>query len=262
MERPLLIDKPLGVTPLKALELLRRQAFMPSSVKLAYAGRLDPMATGLIPVLQGEQLQHQEDYWHLPKRYEATVLIGIKTDSYDLLGIPTRMHMPTQNPERVTAVVRGLVGKIYLAVPVYSSYRHEGKPLFAWAKDDVDGPPVVPVKRMAISQIDVRSTSVISGASLRDMVHERVALVEGDFRQMETISAWDALISGEDEWTTVSLDIHCGGGTYVRSLAHEIGRRLGGGAMLLDLRRTQVGPWRISDPTVVPLSSPQSVSSE
>jgi tRNA pseudouridine55 synthase len=56
----------------------------------------------------------------------------------------------------------------------------------------------------------------------------------------------------------VSLGIRCGGGTYVRSLAHEIGRRLGGAAMVLDLRRTHVGPWGVADPTVVRLSSPQS----
>jgi hypothetical protein len=128
MDLPLLIDKPLGATPLKALELLRRAISIPESVKLAYAGRLDPMASGLIPVLRGEQLQHQEDYWHLSKRYESTVLIGIRTDSHDVLGMPERFPMETPNAERITAVVRGLVGKVYLPVPVFSSHRHEGKP--------------------------------------------------------------------------------------------------------------------------------------
>ena len=266
MDTPILIDKPLGVTPLKALELLRREFEIPATVKLAYAGRLDPMATGLMPVLLGNQLQRQEEYWYLPKRYEATVLIGIRTDSYDLLGMPERMDMEAPKPERITAVVRGLVGKIYLAVPVYSSYRHEGKPLFAWAKEEADGPPVVPVRRMSVAQIDVRATGAIDAAALRDIVRERIPLVEGDFRQAEILDAWNRVLETEGEWTTVSLDIHCGSGTYVRSLAHELGRRIGGGlsaqagAMLLDLRRTQVGPWRVSDPTVVRLSLPQSVS--
>lgn len=260
MELPILIDKPLGVTPLKALELLRRESAIPATVKLAYAGRLDPMATGLLPVLQGEQLQRQEEYWYLPKRYEATVLIGIRTDSYDLLGIPERLDMPTPKPERITAVVRGLVGKIYLAVPVYSSYRHEGKPLFAWAKEEADGPPVVPVRRMSVSQIDIMAMGIIDTSAVRDIVRRRIPLVEGDFRQAETIGAWNRVLETGGEWTTVNLDIHCASGTYVRSLAHELGRRLGGGAMLLNLRRTQVGPWRVSDPTVVRLSLPQSVS--
>lgn len=260
MQPPILIDKPLGVTPLKALELLRREAAIPATVKLAYAGRLDPMATGLLPVLQGDQLQRQEDYWYLPKRYEATVLVGIRTDSYDLLGMPERLEMPVPKPERITAVVQGLVGKIYLAVPVYSSYRHEGKPLFAWAKEETDGPPVVPVRRMSVAQIDVHAMGTIDTEAMRRIVAERIALVEGDFRQAETIGAWNRILGREGEWTTVSLDIHCGSGTYVRSLAHELGRRLGGrpageaGAMLLSLRRTQVGPWWVSDPTVVRFS--------
>lgn len=260
MDRPLLIDKPLGVTPLKALELLRIQESIPANVKLAYAGRLDPMATGLMLVLHGEQLQRQEDYWYLPKRYSATVLVGIRTDSYDILGMPQRLDMETPHPERITAVVRGLVGKVYLAVPVYSSFRHEGKPLFAWAKEAEDGPPVVPVRRMSVAQIDVSATDTLQAAKLRDIIRERIPLVEGDFRQQETIDAWQKTLEADGEWMTVSLDIHCGSGTYVRSLAHEIGRRLGGGAVLLDLRRTQVGPWRVVDPTVVRLSSRQSAS--
>ena len=218
------------------------------------------MASGLLPVLYGDQLQRQEEYWHLPKRYEATVLIGIRTDSYDLLGIPEHLDMAIPQPERITAVVRGLVGKIYLGVPVFSSYRHEGKPLFAWAKEEADGPPVVPVRRMSVAQIDVSATDTINASELLDIVRERIPLVEGDFRQPETIEAWSRVLETENEWTTVSLDIQCGSGTYVRSLAHELGRRLGGGAMLLNLRRTQVGPWRVSDPTVVRLSLPQSVS--
>ena len=267
MQPPILIDKPLGMTPLKALELLRREHAIPATVKLAYAGRLDPMATGLLPVLQGEQLQRQEEYWYLPKRYEATVLVGIRTDSYDLLGIPERLEMPVPTPERITAVVRGLVGKTYLAVPMYSSYRHEGKPLFAWAKEETDGPPVVPVRRMSVAQIDIVSMGTIDASVLRDIVRKRIPLVEGDFRQSETIDAWNRVLKTGGEWATVDLDIHCGSGTYVRSLAHELGRRLGAGlpaeqagAMLLGLRRTHVGPWRVSDPMVVPLSSPQSAS--
>jgi tRNA pseudouridine55 synthase len=260
MERPLLIDKPLGATPLGALELLRKHDSIPASVKLAYAGRLDPMASGLMLVLHGDQLQRQEEYWYLPKRYSATVLIGVRTDSYDILGMPQRVNMVAPHPERITAVVQGLVGKIYLAVPVYSSYRHEGKPLFAWAKEESDGPPVVPVRRMSVAQIDVRATDTIDASAVREIIRARIPLVDGDFRQDETIAAWHQMLAEGGEWVTVDLDIHCGSGTYVRSLAHELGRRLGGGAVLLDLRRTQVGPWRISDPTVVHFSSPQSAS--
>jgi tRNA U55 pseudouridine synthase TruB len=81
--------------------------------------------------------------------------------------------------------------------------------------------------------------------------------VQGAFRQDDILNAWQCVLKKPGQWTTVQLDIQCGSGTYVRSLVHELGRRLACGAMLLDLRRTQVGEWNVSDPTVVRLSWPR-----
>lgn len=243
--QPILVDKPLGATPLQALELLRIAAKLPARMKLSYAGRLDPMATGLLPVLHGGLLQHQEDFWYLPKRYLATMLIGLHTDSFDILGIPERLIGDAPDHERITTAVRGLVGKTFLSVPVFSSYRFR------------ENLAEIPVRCMAVSQIDVLGMDAIDHESLNALACQRIELVHGAFRQTETLDAWQRVLKKPGQWDTIQLDIHCGSGTYIRSLAHELGRRLGCGAMVLDLRRTHVGAWNVADSTVTKLSWPQ-----
>lgn len=240
--QPILVDKPLGATPLQALALLRVAQQLPARMKLAYAGRLDPMATGLLPVLHGDLLQHQEDFWYLSKRYSATVLIGIHTDSFDMLGMPERLAGDAPDAERITTAIRGLVGKTFLSVPVFSSYRF---------RENLDE---IPVRCMAVSQIDVHGMDVLDHEALNALVCQRISLVQGAFRQTETLDAWQRVLKKPGQWPTVALDIHCASGTYIRSLAHELGRRLGSGAMLLNLRRTHVGAWNVADPTVVRLA--------
>lgn len=257
MDRPILIDKPLGATPLQALMLLRRVRGIPAAEKLAYAGRLDPLATGLLAVLHGAQLTHQEDYWYLPKQYEAEVLFGVSTDSYDLMGMPVCAPFVDHAPDRISAVIRGLVGKIDLSVPMFSSQRYQGVPLFSLARSLPDRPVMVPVRRMVISQIDIQNMFRVSSRDVLATVAERIGLVQGDFRQHDIIPAWKSVMPNDGECIGVRIDIHCGSGTYIRSLAHEIGRRLGNGAVLSNLRRTRIGPWRVTDPEVTALSWPQ-----
>src|SRR4030042_4443536 len=123
MADPYLVDKPLGATPLESLALVRRARPEAAGAKLSYAGRLDPMATGLLVVLHGPLLMHQERFWELPKAYEATVMLGMVTDSYDLLGIPTPViaRDGTRTPERMLSTIARMVGKRALPVPPYSS---------------------------------------------------------------------------------------------------------------------------------------------
>jgi tRNA pseudouridine55 synthase len=233
------------------LEAFRAERGLEPAVKLAYAGRLDPLASGLLPVLYGPMLAVQEEYWYLPKEYRVVAVLGMMTDSHDALGIPALSGHAAPQVQRVTAVVRGLVGKIDLSVPVYSSHRVDGKPLFSWVRETGDAPPAVPVRRMVISQADVGGVGECGGGELVADVLSRVSRVRGDFRQDAIRAAWEALAVSAATFTTLTMDIHCGSGTYIRSVVHELGRRLGCGAFVLSLRRTRVGPWRIDDPDVV-----------
>jgi tRNA pseudouridine55 synthase len=157
----------------------------------------------------------------------------------------------------MTAVVRGLVGKLDLSVPVFSSRRVGGKPLFAWVRSESGIPPEVPVRRMSVSQIDMAGIGEIGRSALIALAIERVGLVTGDFRQSLITEAWRSLPAEGPALVSMRLTIQCGSGTYIRSVIHEIGRRLRCGAVVAELRRIRVGPWQVTDPEVIRFAWPR-----
>lgn len=253
MEEPYCIDKPPGATPLEALGLLRAARPGIGTAKLAYAGRLDPMATGLLVVLHGALLARQEQFWVLPKEYETRVVLGLTTDSHDLLGLCGAPGMRMPPHDVMLASAAGMVGKHLLPVPVFSSARVMGKPLFALAKQHAL-PVGVPVRRMTVSEAEVLDIGTVSADELRAAAAARIPQVHGDFRQEAILNRWEQVLAGGGEWPAIRLRITCSGGTYVRSLGHELGRRTGAGAFVLDLRRTRVGQWRVDGPGVIRLA--------
>ncbi|MEX2029185.1 MAG: hypothetical protein WD963_01745, partial [Candidatus Paceibacterota bacterium] len=86
MKNILLLNKKEGETPLQALDNFRRKNIRYKDAKMTYAGRLDPMARGLLLVLSGEEVKKKEKYLALPKEYEFDILFGFSTDTYDILG--------------------------------------------------------------------------------------------------------------------------------------------------------------------------------
>ncbi len=83
---PLIFNKHLGETPLQALDRLRIEQPEYQKATLSYAGRLDPMAEGLLLVLVDDECKHSQDYFGFDKDYEATILFGFDTDTHDILG--------------------------------------------------------------------------------------------------------------------------------------------------------------------------------
>jgi tRNA pseudouridine55 synthase len=81
------VYKNLGETPLQCLERYRLEAGIEAGVPMTYAGRLDPMAEGDMIILVGEECKGKDKFLPLRKEYEMEVLLGVETDTYDLLGI-------------------------------------------------------------------------------------------------------------------------------------------------------------------------------
>ncbi len=84
------IHKRKGISPLDAVLEFKKRKPEYEEVKMAYAGRLDPMAEGVLLMIAGNELKNFDDYLKLNKKYEATLLFGFHTDTYDILGIPKR----------------------------------------------------------------------------------------------------------------------------------------------------------------------------
>ena len=82
------IHKPLGISPLDTIKTLKENHPELKGEKMTYAGRLDPMAEGVLLILAGKTVYEKEKYLKLDKEYEGEILFGFETDTYDILGLP------------------------------------------------------------------------------------------------------------------------------------------------------------------------------
>lgn len=207
----LLVDKPSGPTSHDVVARVRRAL---STKRIGHTGTLDPLATGVLPLVIGRATRLAAFLSSDRKSYEAGVRLGCATESYDAAerqaaGLPPPPAPPIGR-EAVEAMLNPFRGTFMQAPPPYSAKKIGGTAAYRLARRDK---PVQPV-----------SVSVT--------VHELtlVDLVDGQVRLRLTTSA----------------------GFYVRSLAHELGLRLGCGAHLETLRRTAAGPFRLEH--AVPLA--------
>ncbi len=244
----ILLHKPVGATPLQAVQKYREYYPEYEGVTLGVAGRLDPMAEGLLVVMVGEENGRQDDFMGLDKEYEAEVVLGFSTDSYDLLGVPTIRRTEVVSVERVQSVLNTLTGEIEQAYPPYSAVRVDGKPLFWWARQARLDEVAIPVKKRTIYELALSHFTTVPLKEFQQLIHERISLVEGDFRQDEIMEAWQDLLEHLPEtiFQTFKLKIRCSSGTFVRSLVNQIGQSLGVGATTTAIVRTRVGPYSIS----------------
>ncbi|MEM8558299.1 MAG: tRNA pseudouridine(55) synthase TruB [Bacteroidota bacterium] len=206
----LLIDKPQGLTSFGVIRRLRR---LLGIKKIGHAGTLDPMATGLLICLVRRAATRQQDHFMgLPKTYTGTLRLGQTTPSYDAeTDIDVRVSVPgILNPEQVEAARKQFVGDIEQVPPVFSAIKKGGERLYKKARrgEDVDIEP----RRVTVSSFTL--------ASPRRVIPDTLDL---DF------------------------SVGCSKGTYIRSLAHDLGQALGYGAHLVALRREGIGPHHVAD---------------
>lgn len=243
---PLIFTKHLGETPLQALDRLRIEQPNYAKATLSYAGRLDPMAEGLLLVLVDEECKHSQDYFGFDKDYEATILFGVETDTHDVLG-RIISHVPTiPDFAKVTEAIDSIIGKQQQMFPAYSSKPVDGKPLFQWAREDKLGEIEMPSKEIEVYSANIMDTKIIDASELLKQITEKISHVNGDFRQAETIEGWQKLlVNPADQYLMVKVHIACSSGTYIRSLAQGLGKTLCTGACLLGLKRTKVGQYSL-----------------
>jgi tRNA pseudouridine55 synthase len=240
------IYKHVGETPLAAIDRYISEHISFPVHKRAYAGRLDPMAEGIILALLNEETKNINIYLSLEKTYEATIALGFSTDTYDALGKITREHISDLPPtKKIKETLRSFEGPFTFALPPFSSYKIQGKPLFHWARK---GDPIAerpPQKTTPIFSIDNVSIELVPIKTLCESCITKIETVNGDFRQKEIIEQWK-MIEGkytEKAIPLITATIRCGSGTYIRSLAHELGKKLTAPAMLYALKRTKLGPY-------------------
>ncbi len=193
----LLLDKPLGLTSNAALQVAKR---LYRAEKAGHTGTLDPLATGLLPLCFGAATKFSQVSLDADKGYRATLRLGITTTTGDAEGDVLAERSVSVERHDIERACLGFVGPIRQRPPMHSALKHEGRPLYAYARAGIE------IERET-REVTIHGIEVIGGAAAT--------------------------------WT---LDIRCSKGTYVRTLAEDIGAALGCGAHLSGLRRTACGP--------------------
>jgi tRNA pseudouridine55 synthase len=237
-----LANKPLGWTPLQALQGLQSQNQISGS--LTYAGRLDPAASGLLLLLDSSELSKREEYLALPKTYMAEFVFGIATDTQDLLGIPTQSSHTLPTQAATTVAIKQLVGTHVLPVPKFSAIPINGKPSWYW-QHQAASPPTPPSRKMVITDIDITETGEILFADLYKKVLNLTQSVEGNFRQTQIQEAWDRYATTTQQLKWVRTCIACHSGTYIRSICMQLEQQLHTPTVLSSLTRTHIGPYNL-----------------
>lgn len=250
MKKIINIYKKTGETPLEAINRLRDHKPEFKTAKITYAGRLDPLAEGVLILLLGDAVYDKEKYLKLDKEYEAEILFGFETDTYDILGLPKKNRkIENLKKEELAESLKIFMGINKMPFPPYSSYKIKGKSLFEWARKGKLAEIEIPEKEREVYEIKIINLRKITGEKLLVKINSKINKVKGDFRQQKILNKWSEILMKEfrSDFQTVKLSIKCSSGTYIRSIAHSLGKKLKIGAVLLNLKRTKVGDFEIKN---------------
>ncbi|MBU1348804.1 tRNA pseudouridine(55) synthase TruB [Patescibacteria group bacterium] len=181
--------------------------------RVGHAGTLDPFATGLLIVGVGDATKRLQSYVGMDKTYEATARLGATSDTFDPEGVVTAtVGAIHELPLRdIERVLDLFRGGYEQKAPLHSAKKVGGKKLYELARKGTATEEMRPTKKVDVSE-----------------------LVVTDYT-----------------WPSLSFRVRCSSGTYIRSLADDIGRDLGCGAYLTGLRRSAIGDHRIEDATAL-----------
>lgn len=247
-----IIDKRIGQTPLQAIQEWKAAHPDIQDVPATYAGRLDPMAEGLLLVLLGEECKKKDAYVGLDKEYEVEVLLGVGSDTGDVLGI---VHAGTASESFSTLpeILRNEVGAHMRPYPVFSSKPVDGKPLFLHALEGTLGTISIPEHLETIHRIIEHGTKHLDTATLQTRIEGMLAsapisdepskVLGADFRINAVRASWNKVFASSTIYHVIKLTVTCGSGAYMRTLAQRIGTALGTEALALSIRRTRIGTW-------------------
>jgi tRNA pseudouridine55 synthase len=205
----LVLDKPSGVTSHDVVAIVRRAT---GEKSIGHLGTLDPMATGVLPLLLGKYTRLAQFFGQAEKQYVGTIRFGYATDSFDADGTPVGEAVPlTKSLEELRALAARFRGAMDQMPPIYSAKKINGVAAHKLARAGAD----VPVKPARI------------------FIH--------NFE----------LLTLDTETGEATFAMHVSAGGYVRSVAHELGQLAGCGAHLSELRRTQAGPFTLEQSITV-----------
>lgn len=201
----IVIDKPQHYTSFDVIAVLRKVL---KQKKIGHMGTLDPLATGVLPVLLGESTKFQIFVENNKKEYVTTLKLGITTNTQDVTGETIlKKDCSKVKIEDIKRVLKSFVGRIEQIPPMFSAIKKNGQPLYKLARK---------------GEIIIRNS--------RKIIIDSIELLSENLAEKN-----------------LELKILCSGGTYIRTLCNDIGNSLGCGATMISLRRTMSNGFLLSD---------------
>lgn len=198
----LLVDKAQGSTSFRLVSLLRR---ITKIDKIGHSGTLDPFATGLMVLLIGREFTKRSDeFLGMEKEYEATIHLGIATDTYDVEGQIISRSETIPTPKEIELAIQTFQGTILQVPPMFSAKKVQGKKLYELARKGIE------IQRQPV-QVQLQTRLL------------------------------------RYQYPELSIHVVCSKGTYIRSLAHDLGHLLGVGGHLSSLRRLRSGTFHLEE---------------
>src|SRR5438067_5001527 len=219
MDGLLVIDKPVGPTSHDVVQRVRRVLAEP---RIGHTGTLDPAATGVLALVLGRATRLAQFLSGSDKSYDAVVRFGFATDTADAHGRAIGHVSTAAAPSReaIDEALHAFRGTFLQQPPAFSAKKIGGKRSHELARARVRAGAAAADRRLQSSRSDAAAALPAPAAVTAHAID--VVGVHGD---------------------TVTLRVDCSAGFYVRSLAHDLGERLGTGAHLVALRRTRAGDW-------------------
>lgn len=177
------------------------------AAKAGHTGSLDPLATGVLPLCFGEATKLSRFLLDADKEYNSTFVLGVTTSTGDAEGeVLSQVDASKITRQEIEQLLAGFRGEIEQTPPMYSALKHQGKPLYELARAGIE--------------------------------------VERKSRRV-TIHSFEVLDFKAGQHAHLKVNVRCSKGTYIRSLAEDIGKQLGCGGHVSELRRTRAGPYSL-----------------
>lgn len=175
--------------------------------KIGHTGTLDPLATGVLQICIGDATKLTDKLTNQEKKYSVKAMLGVETDTYDITGRITFASVVDKDEIYIKERIKRFIGKQEQIPPIYSAIRVEGKRAYEYARSG--------------ETVELKSKSI-------------------EIYSIENINV-------NLEKKEISFDVHCSKGTYIRSLINDIGKKIGCGATMTELRRLSNGTFDIEN---------------
>ncbi len=235
----LLINKPEGWTSFDIVNFIRKKIkqsddykLKPKSYKLrvGHAGTLDPFATGLLIVAVGREATKKiDEFKNLPKTYIATIKLGFVSDTFDKTGIISNYQLPIFSKFSILQFLK----KIFKTKSVNPDYLYISKILQKFLGKQKQLPPMFSAKK-------------VNGKKLYEMARKGITIK----RKKCKIEIYNIKLINYN-YPLLKIEVDCSTGTYIRTLANDIGEKLGIGAYCEELVRTKIGDYSLEQAELI-----------